>query len=224
MDEPVPVLEPVVPRRPRQIPAVVVLLVIVAVAVVVASGVLFLGRPAPSTGTPLRLVVVGGGDLAPTVASWAVQHPSVTIAGHVTREEVCRILGQSRAVVVPSQWEETFGMVAVEAMAAGTPAVASAHGAFPELITPGSDGALFPPTDIDALVKIFADIDDHPAQWDAYGQTARQTYQTRFSQDAGIARLLEIYRFAVDNPIECSRRRTQDAADPSERSPSGVTP
>jgi len=174
--------------------------------------------------SPLRLVVVGGGDLAPTVASWAVQHPSVTIAGHVTREEVCRILGQSRAVVVPSQWEETFGMVAVEAMAAGTPAVASAHGAFPELITPGSDGALFPPTDIDALVKIFADIDDHPAQWDAYGQTARQTYQTRFSQDAGIARLLEIYRFAVDSPIERSRRRTQDAADPSERSPSGVTP
>jgi glycosyltransferase involved in cell wall biosynthesis len=172
--------------------------------------------------SPLRLIVVGGGDLAPAVANWATQHPSVTIAGHVTRQEVSRILAQSRAVVVPSQWEETFGMVAVEAMAAGTPAVASAHGAFPELITPGSDGALFPPTDVDALVDVFADIDDHPQRWDGYGKTARQTYRSRFSVDAGIARLLEIYRFAVDNPIERSGR-SQETADASERSPSEVT-
>ena len=94
------------------------------------------------------------------------RHPSVTVAGHVSRPEVFRILARSRAVVVPSQWEETFGMVAVEAMAAGTAAVASAHGAFPELVTHGSDGALFPPTDVDALVDILADIDDHPQRWD----------------------------------------------------------
>jgi glycosyltransferase involved in cell wall biosynthesis len=156
------------------------------------------------------------------VANWATQHPSVTIAGHVTRQEVSRILAQSRAVVVPSQWEETFGMVAVEAMAAGTPAVASAHGAFPELITPGSDGALFPPTDVDALVDLFADIDDHPKQWDRYGERARDTYRSRFSPDTGIARLLEIYRFAVDNPIERSRRSNK-TPEPSGRYPSGVT-
>ncbi len=53
-------------------------------------------------------------------------------------------------------------MVAVEAMAVGTAPVASAHGAFPELVTHGSDGALFPPTDVDALVDILADIDDNP--------------------------------------------------------------
>jgi glycosyltransferase involved in cell wall biosynthesis len=171
--------------------------------------------------SPFRLVVVGGGDLAPAVANWAIQHPSVTIAGHVTRPEVSRILTQSRAVVIPSQWEETFGMVAVEAMAAGTAAVASAHGAFPELITPGSDGALFPPTDVDALVDLFADIDDHPQRWDDYGETARHTYRSRFSPDAGIARLLDIYRFAVDNPIE--RFSRSHNTDPSGRFTSEVT-
>lgn len=171
--------------------------------------------------SPLRLVVVGGGDMAPAVADWAIQHPSVTIAGHVTRAEVSRILAQSRAVVVPSQWEETFGMVAVEAMAAGTAAVASAHGAFPELITPGSDGALFAPTDVDALVDLFADINDHPQQWDDYGETAQHTYRTRFSPDAGIARLLNIYGFAVDNPIERSNRSHH--TDPTGRFTSGVT-
>ena len=160
------------------------------------------GRPSSS----LRLVVAGGGDMAADVIRWADRHPFVTVAGHVSRPEVFRILARSRAVVVPSQWEETFGMVAVEAMAAGTAAVASSHGAFPELVTHGSDGALFPPTDVEALVEILGDIDDNPQRWDTYGQHGRQTYQTRFSPDAGVARLLEIYRFAMEHPLERSGR------------------
>ena len=79
----------------------------------------------------LRLVVVGGGEMSEVVGRTAAGHSSVAMAGHVTRAEVSRILAASRAVVVPSQWEETFGMVAVEAMAAGTAPVASAHGPFP---------------------------------------------------------------------------------------------
>jgi glycosyltransferase involved in cell wall biosynthesis len=154
----------------------------------------------------LRLIVVGGGELSEVVARWATRHSSVTLAGHVTRAEVSRILAASRAVVVPSQWEETFGMVAVEAMAAGTAPIASAHGAFPELVTHGSDGALFPPTGVNALVDILGDVDDNPRRWDGYGQQGRHTYQSRFSPDAGVARLLEIYRFAMEYPIERSGR------------------
>ena len=168
--------------------------------------------------SPLRLVVVGGGEMSAAVARWADRHPSVTNAGHVSRQEVFRILARSRAVVVPSQWEETFGMVAVEAMAAGTAAVASAHGAFPELVTHGSDGALFPPTDVDALVEILGDIDDNPQRWDRYGERGRQTYQNRFSPDAGVARLLDIYGFAVEHPVA----RPSRSSGTSGRSPSGV--
>jgi len=168
--------------------------------------------------SPLRLVVVGGGEMAAEVARWATQHPSVTIAGHVSRSEVFGILAASRAVVVPSQWEETFGMVAVEAMAVGTAPVASAHGAFPELISPGSDGALFSPADVDGLVDVLADVEDHPRRWDEYGQQGRQTYRNRFSPDVGIARLLEIYRFAVKHPLP---PRRPDAGAGSSHVPSG---
>jgi glycosyltransferase involved in cell wall biosynthesis len=152
--------------------------------------------------SPLRLVVVGGGDLSDAVSSWATNHPSVTFAGHIPRDEVSQVLAGSLAVVVPSQWEETFGMVATEAMAVGTPPVASAHGAFPELVTERVDGALFPPTDLDALVDIVSDIDDHPQRWQTYGERARQTYSNRFTAEVSIARLLDIYRFAIANRIE----------------------
>ena len=103
--------------------------------------------------SPLRLVVAGGGELSAVVSDWASGHFTVTMEGHVSRPDAWEILARSRAAIVPSQWEETFGMVAVEAMAARTAPVASAHGAFPELITHGSDGALFPATNLDALVE-----------------------------------------------------------------------
>ena len=125
----------------------------------------------------LRLVVAGGGDLSAAVARWATRTPHRDDGGSRVRARRCpRILARSRAVVVPSQWEETFGMVAVEAMAAGTAPVASAHGAFPELVTHGSDGALFPPTDLDALVDILADVDDNPSDGTNTGsRRARRT-------------------------------------------------
>lgn len=102
-------------------------------------------------------------------------------------------------------------MVAVEAMAAGTAPVASAHGAFPELITPGHDGALFPPSDTNALIDILADIEDHPCHWDTLGAQARRTYDGRFDTETGVARLLEIYRFAAAHPVTPTASASQPA-------------
>lgn len=107
-------------------------------------------------------------------------------------------------------------MVAVEAMAAGTAPIASAHGAFPELVTHGSDGALFPPTNVDGLVDILADVEDNPERWNRYGQRARQTYRSRFSAEVGVDRLVEIYRFAMEHPIKTFSRskRIEGLGDP----------
>lgn len=173
----------------------------------VAKGAEFLMRAwdafrAQRPGSPLRLVVAGDGDLRDTVAQWAGQHRTVTMEGRVPRETVATILARSRAAIVPSQCEETFGLVAAEAMAAGTAPVATAHGAFPELITPGADGALFPPAHVNALVEILADVDDNPQRWREFGERARQTYRDRFTPEASIDRLIDIYRFAVQNPIK----------------------
>jgi TolB protein len=58
MDEPVPVLEPVLPRRPRRIGVAAIVLALVLVGVTALWGVFVLGRPAATTASPLRLVVV----------------------------------------------------------------------------------------------------------------------------------------------------------------------
>lgn len=149
----------------------------------------------------LRLVISGGGVLEEEVSAWASARPSVHMVGHADDVQFSDLMSRARAVILPSTCEETFGLVAVEAMAAGTPPIATGHGAFAELITPGVDGVLFPPDDPAALGMAIADVEAHPERYQAYGTQARQTYQERFDPDRNIEQLLEIYRFAIANPV-----------------------
>ena len=76
MDEPVPVLEPVLPRRPRRIGVAAAAVAVVAVAVAAVWGVLVLARPAPATSSPLRLVLVEtDGAIATTDVFGATHEP-----------------------------------------------------------------------------------------------------------------------------------------------------
>ncbi|HEX6444303.1 MAG TPA: glycosyltransferase [Streptosporangiales bacterium] len=148
----------------------------------------------------LRLVVAGDGPLGDEVRRWAADRPSVEVLGHLTRAECRDTLAASRAALLPSQWEETFGLVVVEAMAAGVPAVAAAHGSFPELVTEGRDGVLFRPGDADDLARALHEVDRDPERLAAYGREARRTYERRFDVQANVDQLLDIYEFAVRNP------------------------
>ena len=157
----------------------------------------YLERP----GQPgLNLVVVGGGPLEGEMRAWASARPSVELTGTVSGERCAEYMSRGRAVVLPSTWEETFGLVAVEAMAAGVPPVAAAHGSFPELITPGVDGALFRPGDPAALAAAIADVESNPERYEDYGDQARKTYEERFDPDRIMTELLEIYRYAIAHP------------------------
>src|SRR5260370_42496963 len=97
--------------------------------------------------------------------------------GQVSSDRCAEIISHARAVLLPSAWEETFGLVAVEAMAAGVPPIAAGHGSFTELITPGVDGVLFSPGDPAPLAPAIADVESKPELYAAYGDQARMTYE-----------------------------------------------
>ena len=150
----------------------------------------------------LRLVIVGDGPMDREVRAWARQHDSVEIVGIVPRAAVHGLLSKGVAAVAPSRALETFGLVAVEAMAAAVAPIAPAHGAFPELITEGVDGTLFAPGAESALADVFRAVERSPERFVEMGRNGRATFERRFRSEASVEQLLAIYRFAIQNPVE----------------------
>lgn len=66
----------------------------------------------------------------------------IQFVGEVGLEEKVKLLGGARALLAPIQWEEPFGLYAVEAMACGTPVIGISRGSFPEIIVHGKTGFL----------------------------------------------------------------------------------
>ena len=97
----------------------------------------------------LRLLVAGPGDpdeaLADVPADVADR---ITFLGLVCEEEKARMLRSVDLYVAPNTGGESFGMILTEAMAAGTPVVASDLDAFRRVLDGGRAGALFPVGDV----------------------------------------------------------------------------
>ncbi|HEY7357630.1 MAG TPA: glycosyltransferase [Ktedonobacterales bacterium] len=77
--------------------------------------------------------------------------------GLVSRPDLWSLMGRATAVLLPIAWEEPFGLVAAEAMAAGCPVIAYARGALPEVVSNGETGFLIPPGDVDAAAQAIVD-------------------------------------------------------------------
>jgi glycosyltransferase involved in cell wall biosynthesis len=174
---------------------------------------LYLGRLAPAKGVRLLmaawdeiaadgglgvpLVIAGAGPLEREVIAWAAGRDDVRYAGLYDPAQCRQAVARSVAVVAPSTWLEAFGLVVVEAMAAGVPAVAAGHGAFVELVEDGVTGLLHRPGEPASLASCLRRITARPALGRELGRAARRRYEQDFSPAVGLERLLEGYRTAI---------------------------
>lgn len=110
----------------------------------------------------------------------------VEFRGALPHDETLALIASARAVVVPSR-EEPFGMVALEAMAAGKPIVATCAGGLPEVLA-GADAILVAPGDVDALARGIAQMQMRLASDPSYGAPNRDC-AARFNT----ARMIDAY-------------------------------
>ncbi len=66
--------------------------------------------------------------------------PGVELVGEISDAQKGEFLGGARALLMPIDWPEPFGLVMIEAMACGTPVIAFNHGSVPEVIEEGVSG------------------------------------------------------------------------------------
>ncbi|MFJ6705042.1 MULTISPECIES: glycosyltransferase [unclassified Streptomyces] len=148
-------------------------------------------------GLGVPLVIAGTGPLEPEVAAWAADRDDVRYVGLLDTAECRKAIERSVAVVAPSTWLEAFGLVVVEAMAAGVPTVAAGHGAFVELVEDGVTGLLHRPGEAASLASCVRRIATAPERNREMGRAARRRYEQGFSPAVGLARLVEEYRTAI---------------------------
>ena len=79
---------------------------------------------------------------------------------HLPNAEVLKLMAGARAFLFPISWEEPFGLVVAEALAAGTPVIATPRGSLPELVEHGVTGFLAESDgELGALVRRAGEID-----------------------------------------------------------------
>ncbi|MDH6566319.1 glycosyltransferase involved in cell wall biosynthesis [Streptomyces sp. SAI-117] len=152
---------------------------------------------AASGGVGVPLVIAGTGPLEAEVTAWAAGRDDVRYVGLYDTAECQKAIARSVAVVAPSTWLEAFGLVVVEAMAAGVPVVAAGHGAFVELVEDGVTGLLHRPGDSASLASCLRRIAAEPARNREMGEAARRHYEQGFSPAVGLDRLVDEYRTAI---------------------------
>lgn len=99
--------------------------------------------------------------------------PLVDFIGEIDDRQKPAFLAGARALLFPIDWPEPFGLVMIEAMAAGTPVIAWRAGSTPEVIEPGRSGFLV--NSIDEAVAAVTALDDLPRA------TVRAAFDARFT-------------------------------------------
>lgn len=121
---------------------------------------------------------------------------SVEFLGFISTNEVIDYLASCSLLCVPSR-EEPFGLVAIEAMAASKPVVATNLGGLQEIVANGETGALVESENIeqlsDAMIRILTDPDLQKSM----GEKGRKRVEDKFSIDVQVERVNELYRSVI---------------------------
>jgi glycosyltransferase involved in cell wall biosynthesis len=132
--------------------------------------------------------------LRPRLLAATVPVRLVVDANH--REKV-ELLSSAAVLLFPIRWDEPFGLVPVEAGAVGTPVVAFARGALPEIVADGRSGRLVAPEDVDAMCAAV----EEAAGLDRSG--CRRWVAERFPAERMVAGYVRVY----DDARRASRAR-----------------
>ncbi|MDX8535038.1 glycosyltransferase family 4 protein [Mesorhizobium sp. VK25A] len=97
----------------------------------------------------------------------------IEYVGEITEEEKAEFLGNAAGLLFPIDWPEPFGLVAIEAMACGTPVIAWNQGALPEIVDDGVTGFV-----VDSVDGAVASM---PALLDLDRRQVRAAFEKRFS-------------------------------------------
>jgi phosphatidylinositol alpha-mannosyltransferase len=146
----------------------------------------------------VRLLVAGPGEPAELLDDVPVQlREQIVFLGLIPEQDKPRMLRSVHVYAAPNIGGESFGMILTEAMAAGTPVVASDMDAFRRVLDGGKAGVLFPTGDAPALAAALEELLDDPARRAELAARAREVV-AGYDWPVIAGRVLEVYATAIE--------------------------
>lgn len=147
-------------------------------------------------GNQLPLKIVGDGPLAEQVIVATKKIDGVEWLGRQPMTEVYRLMGEAKILIFPSKWYETFGRVALEAFAKGTPVIAANIGAIAELVEHGRTGWHFKAGDAQDLACQVEFALAHPQALQQMRREVRFEFDSKYTAKQNYQQLMNIYQLA----------------------------
>lgn len=161
------------------------------------KGVFQLVRAWESISPPGRtLWLMGDGPLRRELEQYIASRRlgSVRLTGFIPHEEQGAIRAACGLTVAPSLWEETFGMVVLEAWLHGTPVIVTPCGGLPELITHGRNGWIAREPSPDALAQALRTALEEEERWPSMGEDGRQLLASIYSPAAWLGSMGALFK------------------------------
>jgi N-acetyl-alpha-D-glucosaminyl L-malate synthase BshA len=146
---------------------------------------------------PSRLVMVGDGPdrvVAEEETRRLGVEASVSFLGKI--DDVAPLLAGADLFLLPSE-TESFGLSALEALASGTPVIATAVGGLPEVVRDGETGFLFDVGDIEGMARVSLELLRDPDRWQRMSQVAAADARARFSQNEIVSQYEHMYKTSL---------------------------
>lgn len=142
----------------------------------------------------VRLAVVGRGPLQEMIENEVRRQnwgDAILLPGFI--DDVASVMQAIDILLLPSLWEG-FGIVLIEAMAAGKPAISTNISSMPEIIVDGQTGYLVPPDDAEKLADCAAELLQNPELHEQFGRAGRERVIELFTIERMIDQLENLFQ------------------------------
>ena len=146
-----------------------------------------------------KLLIAGTGSEFKKYKALADKAENIEFLGFLEREKLNNIISGAKAVIVTSQWYETFGMIIAEAFASHIPVITGDIGNIGALVEDGVDGFKFIYNSAQSLKETIIRFDSEYD--DGWGDNAYREYVEKYSPDENYRQLNEIYEKIIEKNI-----------------------
>lgn len=146
-----------------------------------------------------KLKIVGDGDLKKKVEGFVKRKnlTNIEVLGWLERAQLNELIAGAKALIMPSQWYETFGMTIVEAYSNGVPVIAGEIGNIGQLVEEGKTGVRFLYNSEESLNEAIERLEE--MNQPDIKEAAYKVYQEKYSEDVNYELLMNVYRNVLES-------------------------